>query len=74
MKRWNITLPDDISHELAAVRNKSRFIAETLAEKLKAMKKQKLDQLLVEGYQRNKKESKKINDEWEPISLHDWEW
>lgn len=65
VKRYNITIPDEISEELAKIPNKSRFIAETLSEKLERMKKEELDRQLIEGYKAVKKEDEKINAEWE---------
>ena len=36
------------------------------------MNKEKLDKLLIEGYQATTKEDKMINDEWENITLEGW--
>ena len=72
MKRLNITIPEDLSKQLEPIRNKSRFISEVLKEKFEIEKKRELDKLLVEGYQFTKKEDKKINKEWEEITLEGW--
>lgn len=72
MKRWNITLPDDLSKELSSIPNKSRFIADTLKEKLRKMKRAELDRLLVEGYKKNKEEAQGIDEDWESASLESW--
>ncbi|MCL4513339.1 MAG: hypothetical protein M1421_04940 [Candidatus Eremiobacteraeota bacterium] len=72
MKRYNINDPVEISEELAKIPNKSRFIAETLSEKLERMKKEELDRQLIEGYKAVKKEDEKINAEWESATLESW--
>ncbi|MCM8829886.1 MAG: hypothetical protein NC824_02685, partial [Candidatus Omnitrophica bacterium] len=60
MRRLNITLPEEISHHLEGLPNKSRFISEAVKEKLMKEKKKKLDKLLKEGYQTERKENKKL--------------
>lgn len=72
MKRLNITIPDEISSELEAVPNKSRFITEALKEKLEREKREKMIELLTEGYIATKKEDKELNKEWEKTTLKDW--
>ena len=72
MKRLNITLPEEIVRELKNVPNKSRFIADVLREKFERERKKKLDELLIEGYKTTKEEDKKINKEWEEITLEGW--
>ncbi len=72
MKRLNITLPEELTREIENISNKSRFIAEALKEKLTRIKKEKMNKLLAEGYKATKEEDKKINEEWENISLEGW--
>ncbi len=72
MKRLNITLPEDVACEIEDTPNKSRFIAEALREKLERIKKEKLERLLLEGYKATNQEDKKINEEWEEITLERW--
>ena len=72
MKRLNITLPEELYQELETIPNKSRLIAEALKERLRKEKKKKLDELLVEGYKATKAEDKKLNKEWEKITLKGW--
>ena len=72
MKRLNITLPEELTREIENISNKSRFIAEALEEKLTRIKKEKLNKLLAEGYKATKEEDKKINKEWENITLEGW--
>lgn len=72
MKRLNITLPEELYEELKPVPNKSRFISEAVKDRLEREKKEKLDKLLVQGYKATKDEDKKINKEWESITLEEW--
>jgi len=73
MIRFNITLPDEIANKLAEKRNKSRFIAEALKEKLEREKRKEIERLLMEGYKVTSKEDKKINSDWEKATLERWE-
>ncbi len=72
MKRLNITLPDEVVREIKDLPNKSRFIAEALKEKLERIERERLDRLLVEGYKATKEEDKRIDKEWEKITLESW--
>jgi metal-responsive CopG/Arc/MetJ family transcriptional regulator len=72
MKRLNITLPEEIAQEIKDIPNKSGFISEAVKEKLERINKEKLDQLLIEGYKATRKEDKEINQEWEKITLEGW--
>jgi metal-responsive CopG/Arc/MetJ family transcriptional regulator len=72
MKRLNITLPEGLYEELKPVPNKSRFISEAIKNRLEREKKEKLDKLLVKGYKATNDEDKKLNEEWEYITLEKW--
>ena len=72
MKRFNITLPEEIALEIKYIPNKSGFISEAVKEKLDRINKEKLDKLLIEGYKATRKEDKEINQEWEKITLEEW--
>ena len=72
MKRLNITLPEEIAQKIKDVPNKSRFITEAVKEKLEMINKEKLDKLLIEGYKRTREEDKKVDEEWEKITLEGW--
>jgi len=69
MKRLNIILPEKIAREIKDIPNKSRFISVAVKEKLDRINKEKLDELLVEGYKATRKEYKEINQEREKITL-----
>ncbi len=72
MKRLNITLPEEIVHEIKSFPNKSRFITEALKEKIERIKKEKIDKLSIEGYKATKEEDKRIDEEWEKVTLEGW--
>jgi len=72
MKRLNITLPEEIVQEIKSFPNKSRFITEALREKIERIRKEKIDKLLIEGYKATKEEDKRIDEEWEKVTLEGW--
>jgi len=72
MKRLNITLPEEIIQEIKDIPNKSGFISQAVKEKLERINKEKLDKLLIEGYKATREEDKKIDKEWERITLEGW--
>lgn len=72
MVRLNIALPDDLGKELKKVSNRSRFISQVLREKLEREKRQRLDKLLIEGYQHIREEDKILDKEWSKVTLKDW--
>jgi len=72
LKRLNITIPEEINKEIKNIPNKSSFISEAIKEKIDRIKKERLDELLIEGYKATSKEDKEINDEWEDITLEGW--
>jgi metal-responsive CopG/Arc/MetJ family transcriptional regulator len=73
MKRLNITLPDEIAEKIANKRNKSRFIAEALKEKIKREKQKEIERLLLEGYKATSKEDAKLQADWEKAEIEGWE-
>ena len=74
--RLNITIPEEVARQLDSIvgtRGKSRFIAETLRNRIQEIAEQKLQQLLEEGYKARKKESQSIAKEFEPVDLEGWD-
>jgi len=71
-KRLNITIPEEIAKKLNKISNKSKFIAEAVKEKLEKLEMQELEKILAEGYEAIKEEDKKVNDDWEKITLEGW--
>ena len=72
MVRLNITLPDEIAKKIANKRNKSRFIAEALKEKIEREEQKQIEQLLLEGYRATSKEDAKVQADWEEVEIEGW--
>ena len=73
MARLNITLPDEIAKKLENKRNKSRFIAIALEEKLQREEMEKLNRLLLEGYRATSVEDAKVQADWEKAGIAEWD-
>jgi len=74
MIRMNITMPEEVVKKLEKVKNKSRFIAEAVKEKMHNDEKKKLKGELIEGYKaQNTQEYKNEIGEWDAISADGWE-
>jgi metal-responsive CopG/Arc/MetJ family transcriptional regulator len=73
MIRLNITLPEDIVKQLETKKNKSRFIAEALREKIEREKRKKVESLLKEGYRANSSQDKELTTDWDKVSIEEWE-
>ena len=74
--RLNITIPEELADkldELVGPRKKSRFIAETLRQRIEKMQEEKLQQILEEGYKARKQESQSVAREFEPVDLEGWD-
>ena len=73
MSRLNITLPNKIAKKLATKPNKSRFIANVLKEKFDYERRKEIETQMAEGYKATNNEDKKVNNEWEKVSLERWD-
>lgn len=76
MVRLNITIPKDLARlldELIGPRKKSKFIAETLKQRIERMQEEKLQQMLEEGYKARRSESNAFAQEFEPIDMEGWD-
>jgi metal-responsive CopG/Arc/MetJ family transcriptional regulator len=74
--RLNITLPKELAQQLDKLvgpKKKSRFITETLRERMEKIQNDQLQKLLEEGYKAAKKESLAIAKEFEPADLEGWD-
>ena len=74
--RLNITLPEELVRQLddlAGPRNKSRFIAETLRQKIERMQNEQLQALLEEGYKSARQESLDLAKDFELVDLEHWD-
>jgi len=76
MVRMNITIPEDLARQLddlVGLRGKSRFIAQTLKERIKKNKQEELQKILEEGYKIRKEESLSIAKDFEPVDIEGWD-
>jgi len=76
MIRMNITIPEDLAHrldDLVGLRGKSRFIAETLKDRIKRIEQEELERMLEEGYRAGKEEGLDIAKDFEPVDLEGWD-
>jgi len=74
--RLNITLPGELVEELDHLvppRQKSRFIATILRERLKKLREERMEQLLKEGYQTRLREGQEIAKDFENTDLEGWD-
>ena len=74
--RLNITLPEELVRQLdnlAGPRRKSRFIAETLRQRIEKIQNEQLQTLLEEGYKSARQESLALAREFEPVDLEGWD-
>jgi len=74
--RMNITLPQELAEELekiAGSKKKSRFITNSLEEKIAKMRADEIQRLLEEGYKARRKEGLEIAKEFEAVDLEGWD-
>ncbi|MFQ5637263.1 MAG: ribbon-helix-helix domain-containing protein [bacterium] len=74
--RLNITLPKDLVNQLDAIagpKKKSSFIAECIRRRIEEIEKEKLANLLQEGYQSARSESLELAKEFEAADLEGWD-
>ncbi len=74
--RLNVTLPAELAQQLnnlAGPKKKSRFIAETLRQRIEKIQNEQLQILLEEGYKSAKQESLAIAKEFEFVDLEWWD-
>ncbi len=62
MVRMNITMPERGARKLSKFKNKSRFIAEAVEEKIAIQEKERTEQLLQESYKKAAKEDGRRED------------
>lgn len=73
--RINFTLPADLIESLKAnvrERERSSFVADALREKLAEIERERLKAELIAGYKAMAEEGRRINAEWEAITLESW--
>ena len=73
MVRMNITLPEKVAQKLNKFKNKSRFIADAVEEKIKFQERHKLLDKMTLEYQQMAKENKQGMNDWDAIAAAGWE-
>lgn len=74
--RLNITLPGNLAVKMNSFikpRQRSRFIADAVQQKISEMEEIALLEQLKEGYQARKEEGLKITKEFEILDLREWD-
>ncbi len=74
--RLNITLPKEVVlalNRLTAPRKRSRFITESIKQRIEQEEKEAMEKILEEGYRTMKQESLVITKEFEAVDLEGWD-
>jgi len=76
MVRMNITIPEELAQKLDQIvssRKKSRFIADSLREKIKRIEEEETEKRLAEGYKARKEEGVAIAEDFRSADLEGWD-
>jgi len=76
MVRMNITIPEDLAQKLDQIvspRKKSRFIADSLRERIKRIEEEETQKRLAEGYKARKDEGLAIAEDFRSADLEGWD-
>ena len=74
--RMNIVISEELAHQLDKLvgrKKKSRFIAETLKQRIENIQREELQKNLEEGYKARKEESLPVAKEFELVDLEGWD-
>ena len=74
--RLNITIQEELARQLDKLvgpREKSRFIAEALKQRIEEIQQEELNKILEEGYKARKQESLSIAKEFEAVEMEGWD-
>jgi metal-responsive CopG/Arc/MetJ family transcriptional regulator len=74
--RLNITLPKNLAlslNEVTGSRERSRFIAEAIKQRIDQIQKEELDKILEEGYKATANENRIIIKAFEAVDLEGWD-
>ena len=74
--RLNITLPNNLAAKMNSLikpRQRSRFIADAVQQRISEMEEFALQKQLEEGYKARREESLKITKEFENLDLREWD-
>jgi metal-responsive CopG/Arc/MetJ family transcriptional regulator len=72
----NIVIPEELAQQLDKLvgrKKKSRFIAETLKQRIERIQREELQKTLEEGYKARKEESLAVAKEFELVDLEGWD-
>lgn len=73
MVRMNITMPERVVRKLSKVKNKSRFIAEAVEEKIEVQEKKQLLDRLAGEYQEMARDDRQAMKDWDALAAQGWE-
>jgi len=76
MVRMNITIPEELAQKLDQIvssRKKSRFIADSLREKIKRIEEEETEKRLADGYKARKDEGLAIAEDFRSADLEGWD-
>ena len=76
MVRMNITIPEDLAQKLDQIvspRKKSRFIADSLRERIKKIEEEETQKRLADGYKARKDEGLAIAEDFRSADLEGWD-
>ncbi len=71
----DFTIPQELEEKLRQTieaRQRSRFVAQAIREKLLALERERIKAELKEGYLATREEDLQINREWEGTTLENW--
>jgi metal-responsive CopG/Arc/MetJ family transcriptional regulator len=74
--RMNIVIPEELARQLDKLvgpKKKSRFITETLKQRIEKIQHEELQKTLEEGYKTRKEESHMLAKEFESVDLEGWD-
>jgi metal-responsive CopG/Arc/MetJ family transcriptional regulator len=76
MVRMNITIPEELARkldEIVSSRKKSRFIADSVRDRIKRIEKEEREKKLAEGYKARKEEALAIAEDFRSADLEGWD-
>ena len=73
MVRMNITMPERVVRKLSKVKNKSRFIAEAVEQKIEIEEKKQLLDRLAGEYREMARDERQAMKDWDAVATEGWE-
>ena len=74
-KKMTFTIPEELVdrlREMVVHSQRSAFVASALAERLREMEEEQLNEALIQGYIERYEEDNALNEEWERVTLEGW--